>query len=83
MNKNIKSKKSLGMYLKNISKVKLDKNDVIVVHMDVTISGHEIGEFTKYLQKPFPYNKILIINKGATLSIVSKENNEISLREEI
>lgn len=53
MNKNTKSKKNFGMYLKSISKVSLDKDDVIVVHSEQVFARNLVEDFIEYVNKFF------------------------------
>jgi len=76
MNKNVKNKKSFNMNIKNISKVKLDKNDVVVIHLSEVISMDAINDFDEYLKKCFPNNKTLFIHKCCRLNIISKEEED-------
>ena len=76
MNKIVKGRKKLNLSLKNISKVKMDKDDVIIIHIDANVPRSTVNELKDYVQPFFPNNEILILAKPCKLDIISKEELE-------
>lgn len=74
MNKRIKKKKSKSIGI--IKKVKLNENDTIVVECKHRISLENYKCFHQYLNKLYPKNKILILQEGMKLGVISELSNK-------